>query len=265
MTHFLGFIVFAFAVRAAFHALGVGIEFYFDEVALIIVLGGTITVTMISFPISYLLTLVVSPFKMIFEKKNQYEKTVETLVKTAQAAQSSKAAIRDLVDNPKTEPFLKECLELYLLDIERNDFKNIMTERIYRARQREEDHIGLFRKLAKYPPAFGLVGTVLGLVSLMRTVGDGASASEIAMKMALALVATLYGLAFANFILAPIAEHFTFRAEDQKVFRELQVEGLLMIYDKKSPLVIQEMLNSFLDVKDRMDVIGLKERFEQSA
>lgn len=265
MTHFLGFIVFAFAVRLAFQSLGVGIEYYFDEVAMIIVFGGTVTVAMISFPISYLVTLVTAPFKMIFEKKNRYDNAIETLVKTAQAATNSKAAIRELVDSSKTEPFLRECLELYLLDIDRNDFKNIMTERIYRGRQREDDQIGLFRKLAKYPPAFGLVGTVLGLVSLMRTVGDGASASDIAMKMALALVATLYGLAFANFILAPLAEHFTFRADDQKVFRELQVEGLLMIYDKKSPLVIQEMLNSFLDVKDRMDVIGLKERFEQSA
>lgn len=265
MTNFLGFIVFAIALRFAFQSLGVGIEYYFDEVAMIIVFGGTLTVTLIAFPIKYIVTFFVAPFKMIFEKKNRYDLAIEILVKTAQAATTSKASIRELVDDKKTEPFLKECLELYLLEIDRNDFKNIMTERIYRSRQREEEEVGLFRKLAKYPPAFGLVGTVLGLVSLMRTVGDGASASEIAMRMALALVATLYGLAFANFILAPLAEHFTHRAEDQKVFRELQVEGLLMIYDKKSPLVIQEMLNSFLDVKDRMDVIGLKERFEQSA
>lgn len=265
MTNFLGFIVFAISMRLAFHSLGVGAEYYFDEVAFIIVFGGTLTVTLISFPINYLVTLFVAPFKMLFEKKNKYHSTVETLVKTAQAAQQSKASIRELVDDSKTEPFMKECLELYLLDIERDDFKGIMTERIYRSRQREEDEISLFRKLAKYPPAFGLVGTVLGLVSLMRSVGDGASASEIGLKMALALVATLYGLGFANFILAPLAEHFTFRAEDQKVFRELQVEGLLMIYDKKSPLVVQEMLNSFLDVKERLDVIGLKQGFEQSA
>ncbi|MCB9073506.1 MAG: MotA/TolQ/ExbB proton channel family protein [Bdellovibrionaceae bacterium] len=265
MTHFLGFIVFLLSARLAFNVLGVGAEYYFDEVALIIVLGGTLTVTLISFPMSYLVTLVVSPFQMLFEKKNHFEDTVETLVRTSQAAQTSKSAIRELVDNQKTEPFLKEGLELFLLDIDRNDFKNIMTERIYRARQREEEQIALFRKLAKYPPAFGLVGTVLGLVSLMRTVGDGAAASEIAMRMALALVATLYGLAFANFILAPLAEHFTHKADDLKVFRELQVEGLLMIYDRKSPLVVQEMLNSFLDVKDRLDVVGLKEGFEQSA
>jgi len=265
MTNFLGFIVFAVSLRIIFNSLGVGIEYYFDEVALIIVMGGTLTVTLIAFPPSYLITLVTAPFKMLFEKKNNYETTVDILVRTAQAAQTSKAALRDLVENAKTEPFLKECLELFLLDIERNDFKSIMTERAYRSRQREEEQIGLFRKLAKYPPAFGLVGTVLGLVSLMRSVGDGASASEIGTKMALALVATLYGLAFANFILAPIAEHFTHRADDQKVFRELQIEGLLMIYDKKAPLVVQEMLNSYLDIKSRVDVLGLKEGVKQSA
>jgi chemotaxis protein MotA len=265
MTHFLGFVVFAIAAKIAFNVLGVGLEFYFDEVAMIIVLGGTLTVTLIAFPINYLITLVVSPFQMLFEKKNRFDHTVEILVKTAQAAQTSKAAIRELVDDAKTDPFLKEGLELYLLNIDRNDFKGIMTERIYRSRQRDDEQAALFRKLAKYPPAFGLVGTVLGLVSLMRTIGDGATASDIATKMALALVATLYGLAFANFILAPLAEHFTHKAEDLKVFRELQVEGMLMIYDKKSPLVVQEMLNSFLNVKDRLDVIGLKERFDQSA
>ncbi|MCJ8277234.1 MAG: hypothetical protein HRT44_09960, partial [Bdellovibrionales bacterium] len=72
-----------------------------------------------------------------------------------------------------------------------------------------------------------------------------------------ALIATLYGLAFANFVLAPISEHFLQRAEDKKIFRELLLEGLLMIHEQKSPLSVQEMLNSYLEPRDRVDIVGL--------
>src|SRR5690606_36274297 len=99
------------------------------------------------------------------------------------------------------------------------EFKDLLTERIYRARQRDEEIVNFFRRLAKYPPALGLVGSVIGLVSLMRSVGQGADASQVGLNMALALIATLYGLALSNFVLAPISEHFLQRAEDQKIYK----------------------------------------------
>ncbi len=257
MYNLLGFVAAVFFVYTALSSLGVSSEFYFDEVAFLVVFGGTLAAMIISFPFSFLLRFFTAPLQMLRNKRPDLIYSVEVLVRVASQSHNRRVFLKRLLGDKKIDVFLKEGVELYLLDMSREDFKNILTERIYRSRQRDEEWVNLFRRLAKYPPAFGLVGTVLGLISLMRTVGDGANAAQIGVNMALALIATLYGLAFANFVLAPIAENFQKSAEDQKVFRELLLEGLLMIFDDGDSLAVQEMLNSYLSPRQRVDILGV--------
>lgn len=260
MYNLFGFAIAIFFVRTALSVLGVSSEFYVDEVAFLIVFGGTLAAMVVSFPSKFLFRFFSAPIQILKSKKPNMIYGVETLVKVAGETQNKKLKLKQLSQDKKVDSFLKEGIDLYLLGLSKDDFKNIMTERIYRARQREEEWVSLFRRLAKYPPAFGLVGTVLGLISLMRSVGDGANASQIGINMALALIATLYGLAFSNFILAPIAENFQNSAEENKIFRELMLEGLLMIYDEGSSLSVQEMLNSYLDPSKRIDILGVHQK-----
>lgn len=260
MYNFLGFIIAIGAVKMALTSLNVGTEYYYDHVAAIIVFGGTLAAMVVTFPAPFLFRFFAAPWRILFSKKPNYVDSIELLVKASSQGGNKKTYLKRLLKDPKVDRFLKEGVELLMLDLSRDDFKNIMTERIYRTRQRDEDRVNLFRKLAKYPPAFGLVGTVLGLISLMRSVGAGANASEIGINMALALTATLYGLAFSNFVLAPIAENFQHKAEENKIFQELLFEGLLMIFDEGESLAVQEMLNSYLEPSRRVDVLGIHQR-----
>ncbi len=260
MYNLLGFALAFFLIQTALKILGVGSEFYFDEVALLIVFGGTFSAMIISFPSKFLMRFIQAPWKIFRSKRNFQKYTIEELIQTAMKGDTQRVYLQSLLRNNKIDSFFKEGIELYLLDLDREEFKDILTERIYRSRQRDEEWVSLFRRLSKYPPAFGLVGTVLGLISLMRSVGEGANASQIGLSMAIALVATLYGLAFSNFVLAPIAENFQKTAEDQKVYRELMLEGLLYLFDRKSALSVQEMLNSYLEPNQRIDLLGLNER-----
>lgn len=257
MYNLLGFLFAIGLIKVALGLLNVSSEFYFDDVATLVVFGGTLAAMIVTFPPHYLLRFFMAPLQMLKAKKINYTYSIELLVKASAQGANRKVFLKKLLKDPKVDKFLKEGIELLLLNLSRDDFKNIVTERIYRARQREEAPVSLFRKLAKYPPAFGLVGTVLGLISLMRSVGNGANASEIGISMALALTATLYGLAFANFVLAPIAENFQGVAEDNKVFRELLLEGLMMLFDDSDSLAVQEMLNSYVEPKQRVDVLGI--------
>lgn len=257
MYNILGFFAALFFVSTALSTLGVSSEFYVDEVALLVVFGGTFAAMVISFPFPFLIRFFSAPIQMMKNKQPNLIYSVEVLVRAASQGQGNRVFLKRLMTDKKIDVFLKEGIELFLLGLKREDFKNILTERIYRSRQRDEEWVNLFRRLAKYPPAFGLVGTVLGLISLMRAVGEGANAAQIGINMALALIATLYGLAFANFVLAPIAENFQKSAEDQKVFRELLLEGLLMIYDEGDSLAVQEMLNSYLPHGKRVDILGV--------
>lgn len=257
MYNIFGFLIAVFFVREALVSLGVNSQYYFDEVAFLIVFGGTLAAMVISFPPKFLFRFFSAPWKMLRDKKPNLIYSVESLIVATHRHGGKRSYLKNMLGDAKLDDFLKEGIELYLLDLKKSEFRDILTERIYRGRQRDEEWVNLYRRLAKYPPAFGLVGTVLGLVSLMRTVGEGANASEIGINMALALTATLYGLAFANFVLAPIAENFQQVAEDRKVFRELMLEGLLMIYDQSGGLAMQEMLNSYLEPHKRVDIVGI--------
>ncbi len=258
MYNLLGFALAVFLIKTALFSLNVSSTFYFDEVAALIVFGGTLATAIVTFPPKFLIKLFGAPIQMLKTRSPQHLYNTELLIQASTQAGARQAFLKKILNDKKADGFLKEGIELLLLGLSREDFKNIVTERIYRARQRDEEVVGLFRKLAKYPPAFGLVGTVLGLISLMRSIGTGSDASQIGMNMAIALTATLYGLAFSNFVLAPIAENFQKTADDKKFFREQIFEGLIMLRDELEPLAVQEMLNSYLDPKSRLDVLGVR-------
>lgn len=260
MFHLLGFILLATLIKTAFEILGVESKFYFDEVALLVVMGGTFIAAMITYPFKDFMLLFSSLPKVFKTEDESLAPSAKHIIQASQRLQKSQAGLREMTKDKSISPFLRDGLDLLISGLNQEELHDILTERIYRDRQRDEKRIALLRNMAKYPPAFGLIGTVLGLVSLMRTVGSGADSGAIGLKMALALVATLYGLVLANFILVPLAEHFSVKAEKLKTLKELELEGLLLLFEKRSPLAVQEMMNSYLDEKEKLDLIGLKER-----
>jgi len=258
MFHLIGFISIVVISQAAFKMLGVDSRYYFDEVALLLVVGGTLTVACISHPFSEFKMLFTSIFGVFRDNRISLQDSAEAIVNVAHKA-GSKAALMEASQNKAYDKFLRDGFDLLISGLNRDEIQDILTEKIYREKQRDEKRVTLLRGLSKYPPAFGLIGTVLGLVSLMRTIGEGSDTSNVGIKMALALIATLYGLTFANFFLVPLAEHFSLKADRAKSLKELQLEGLLMLYENRSPLAIQEMMNSYLDDNEKIDLIGVRE------
>jgi len=265
MSSLVGFGFIAFLVMSAMEILEVDRSFYFDEVAFIIVLGGTLAIAIITNPLRKFFLLFTAPLQMVKKNKRDRIGMIQLLVKASKVSKLGRSGLMQLLSESKMPPFLRDGIELLILDLERDEFKSILTERIYRERQRQEVRVSFFRKLAKYPPGLGLVGTVLGLVNLMRSVGVGGNAGEVGMKMALALIATLYGLGLSNLYFVPMSEYFQREAEEDKIFLELQLEGLLMVFDAKSDLAVQEMLNSFLPAKERQDVLGIRTQRQKAS
>lgn len=264
MSHLFGFILAIGLLRAGMFILDMSISSYFDSVAFLVVFGGTFCAAIITYPVSDLLKMIEAFLRIA--KKNPEEKglTVKQLVYLAQESQKSKKAILEAIENPYLNLFLKDALELMISGFSREDIKEIMSERIFRDREREESYGNLLKTLSKYPPAFGLVGTVLGLVHVMRGVSSGADASTVGLQMAIALVATFYGLILTNFALVPASENLINKSALNLSHRELILEGVLLIYDKKSPMVVQEVLNSYLPPLKREDFIGVRKRSSES-
>ena len=257
MSHLFGFILSLILLRTGMYVLKMDVKYYFDTVALLIVFGGTACAAIITYPVTDLVKMLKAFFRIARKNPEENENTVPQVIKLASAAHKSKKALMDAADDKNLNPFLRDGIELMLAGFNRDDLQYIMQERIIRDREREESYGALLRTISKYPPAFGLIGTVLGLVSVMRAVSNGADASTIGLEMALALVATFYGLVFTNFVLVPMSENLFNKSQLNMNHRELMLEGLMMIYDKRSPMVAQEMLNSFLPPLKRKDILGV--------
>ena len=151
---------------------------------------------------------------------------------------------------------LRDGFELIQLGFGPAKIERILMERIEQSHERTSQVYNGIRTLSKYPPAFGLVGTVLGLVSLMRAVSDGASSQETGVRMAVALVATLYGLLLANLVLSPAGERVQAFANEEKKSSFLALEAVLLASERVTLLEAQEALNSYLAEKDRIDLLS---------
>jgi chemotaxis protein MotA len=104
----------------------------------------------------------------------------------------------------------------------------------------------MFKALGKYPPAFGLLGAVLGIIAMMQGLGSADAIKKVGPALAVALVATLYGIAVANFILLPLGENLHKANKFDFVLRQMIIDGLRLIRQKKHPLVVEENLKSYL-------------------
>ena len=108
-----------------------------------------------------------------------------------------------------------------------------------------------FKTVAKFPPAFGMMGTVLGLIALLQSLGDPNAKSQIGPAMAVALVTTLYGIAINNIFVIPISENIAKHSQDDLKAYQIVIEGVMLIQQKKPTKYIEEKLLSFIMPEER--------------
>ena len=109
----------------------------------------------------------------------------------------------------------------------------------------------MFSTLAKFPPAFGLLGAVIGIVSLMQGLGGADAIKTVGPAMAVALVATLYGIAIANFFFIPLGENLAKFNRTDRIIRQMVIDGVKMIRTKTHPLIVEENIKSYLLPSER--------------
>ncbi|MCB0361821.1 MAG: MotA/TolQ/ExbB proton channel family protein [Bdellovibrionales bacterium] len=163
------------------------------------------------------------------------------------------------------QKILRDGLELISLGFQVEKIEIILKERVYQANERNFRVSAMIRSLAKYPPAFGLAGTVFGLVHLMRGVSEGMNAKETGIRMAIALVATLYGLMVANLFVNPAGELINRFAKMDEVLAELAIQTVLLAAENTPLLEAQEMLNSFVDTDQRVDLSLVLQNLNEEA
>ena len=146
------------------------------------------------------------------------------------------------------DEFLKKGILLVVDGTDPELVRAIMETELASVESRHKDKIGFWENVGAMGPAWGMIGTLIGLINMLRDLSDFAS---IGPNMAVALVTTLYGAVLANWICAPVATKLKGKNDEEMMVKEIEVEGLLSIQAGENPRVIEEKLKSFLAPGDR--------------
>lgn len=224
---------------------------------LAIVLGGTFAATLLAYP----LREVVNVFKILWivlrnEKLYAKDDQAELVTVARQLMQGNLVHAENQLEQVKN-PFLRTGLELIINNTPIEDIAELLEWRILKMKIRERAEAQIYRTMAVFAPAFGMLGTLVGLVNMLQGMGDS-SMTQVGADMAFALLTTLYGVALANLFFKPIAIKFERRTERRVQLMNMIREGVLLIAKGRSPAYIREYLTTFFaHVEDELKLNGV--------
>lgn len=256
---FLGILSAGAVVYFAIHGAAKDPKLFLDAHALIIVLGGTATVALITFSFRRLFGgMKVILRKLLGGERTDYLGTIRKIVEVADVYRQDPKRALSLVQDKNTHPFLQDGIKLLVeYGFSSEDLEKIMANALKGKKRRDQDESKVWLTISRFPPAFGLLGATLGMIALLQTLGEPGSQDRIGPAMAVALVATFYGLVFANLVFIPIAEKLSEVSSGDLVLRSIIKEGVILVGQKKHPSFIEEYLKSFLSPTQRkVEMLG---------
>ncbi|MDO9625879.1 MAG: MotA/TolQ/ExbB proton channel family protein [Pseudomonas sp.] len=210
-----------------------------------IVLFGTLAATFISYPLKEVLRIFGLLGTVLRNERLYARADMEELVSVSRLWMAGDLRAVEKAMEHVANPFLKTGLQLVVDLTPEEDIIDLLQWRISRLRAKEHAEAQLFRVMANYAPAFGMVGTLVGLVNLMFLLGDG-DMTAIGQQMAIALMTTFYGVLLANLLFKPVAVKLERRTEQRVELMNMVQQGIAMMCHKRSPALMRETLNSFM-------------------
>jgi len=233
--------------------LGGDIFGFINIPSLMIVAGGTIAATLINYPLPKVLSVFGVLKNAFFAKERSPVELINLIVQLADKARREGLINLENSLQDVDEDFLKRGLQLAADGVDPRILRNIMETELDYQSERHEFGQDLFNAMAKYSPAFGMIGTLIGLIQMLRNLDDP---TTIGPSMAVALITTFYGALFANLIFIPIAGKLKARSGEEMLYRQIILEGVLLIQAGDNPRMIAENLKVFLPPKLREQLGG---------
>ena len=232
---------------------GGGVMPFIDPPSAMIVFGGAAAASLINFPLktnlaAFKVILKCFLFKLpdTMETVGQFKKFAEVVRKDGLLALEDQAA--DLKDD-----FMRRGLESLISGIPAEDVARTLEIELAYIEQRHLQGKKIVDAAGAAAPAFGMIGTLIGLVQMLRSLDDP---SKIGGGMAVALLTTLYGALVANVVCIPLAGKLEARNQEETLLRELMIRGIALLGEGESPRVVEEKLLSFVSPKSRNAVLA---------
>tara|TARA_B100001123_G_C15277319_1_gene1012658 strand:+ start:636 stop:1442 length:807 start_codon:yes stop_codon:yes gene_type:complete len=228
--------------------------------SLAIVLGGTIASAFMSYQARYVKTSFKAIWWMLKKPKSSREglnEEIGRIIKWAYLVQQKGLpALENEIKSVKSnDPVIRYCMECIAGGHKAEDLRPMMEQAIEAEYERATVPVTILKNMGGTAPAFGMIGTLIGLVGVLQSMGAGGDmAKTIGVGMAIALITTLYGVILARLLFLPAASTLQQKEEIELFRNTMVIEGLIMLAEKKSPRYMQDRLNSFLDPSIHFDI-----------
>lgn len=226
---------------------------FLDVPSIFIVLGGTLSAVVASYPLSSL-KKIPKHFKILING-NGYDpmQYIDLLVEFAQVARKNGLLALEEMANKQTDPFFKQSIMLIVDATDPEKVKSMLNNDLEYLADRHSDSVEMYEKASSYAPAFGMIGTLIGLVNMLKNMdlGEGGGASSLGGDMSVALITTFYGCVLANLVFSPIAKKLSIRNDEEYLCKQIIIEGVLSIQSGENPKFMKEKLISYLSQKQR--------------
>jgi len=222
------------------------LQMMFNPVAFILVFGGTVSSTLIAYPIEILKHVLPSTRFMFVGRKDPEKRRNDLIDQLSKLSEKGRReSIQSLSsDIPSMDdPFLGYGIQMLVDGLDYEIIKDNMEKEMLLQNQYHNKVTGVFRTMATLAPIFGLLGTLIGVVQVLRNLSDPSSMGE---AMAIAITTTFYGIFGANFLFLPAAIKLTERSENEFMDRQIVIEGVLSIHKGELPSITRKKLNAFL-------------------
>jgi chemotaxis protein MotA len=231
--------------------------------AAFIVLGGTLGAVMLTTPLRLLLAAFKRVKDVFWETAPSADDVIRQLLDFARQARRSGILSLENDADALADQFLRKALSLAVDGTDLQDLRRIMQLEIDLAERRGEAEAKVFEAAGGYSPTIGIIGAVLGLIQVMKHLED---IERVGHGIAIAFVATVYGVGLANLLLLPAASKLKARVEQTVEFRELMLEGVIGIAEGMNPKLLEKKLEAFLEKAPDPDRGGYQEsRLDASA
>ena len=234
-----GAAIIVLAIMGKGETLGV----FADTRSLAIVIGGAFCALLVSMPLARVLGVGKVMRKVCGTEKHDPERLIRTLVGYAEVARRDGILALDTMTDEIEDKFIVKGIQMAVDGTDPEVTEQIMLGELEALSERHRLGRATFEYLGKYAPAFGMIGTLIGLIIMLQHMDN---ASQIGSGMALALITTFYGAVAANLIFLPIADKLATRSREEIMVKQIIIRGIMSIQSGDNPRIVEQKLRTFL-------------------
>ncbi|MFO7816538.1 MAG: motility protein A [Thermodesulfobacteriota bacterium] len=251
---FIGIFICVILFGASFLASGNG-GAYFNLIAFTVVFSGTLGATLLSFPLFRLLSAL-ETVRDIFKKPGMSREALkDQLVDlSVRSACQGSVCYEEIENDAATDPFLRDVLSFMADNYTLNEIREVMSNQVNAFSFERFQNEQVFRRMAGLAPAFGIAGSVIGLIGMLMGIGD---TDLLLSQIPIALVSTLYGIVLGNFVLTPMAESIASDTNEEIIKQRMIFEAVKNVFNETHPYKLARKLAPFIPGKPGQDELNL--------